>query len=56
MGKGSSEESRGAVLIILCKVKFNPIDLIESLGSLAKIERSIRGNGGEDFIMVDGRF
>ena len=55
MGKGRSEEAKCAVLVILCKCAFNPIDPVGYLEVLVKLGRFIRVNGGEDFIMVDVR-
>ena len=54
-GKGSSEDSKSAVLIIFFKFNFNPIDPVESLEVLVKIGRFFRGNDGKDFIMADIR-
>ena len=53
MGKGISEEAKSAVLVILYKDTFNPIDLIGYLEGLSKIGRFLRGYGVKDFIMED---
>ena len=53
MGKGISEEAKIAVLVILYKYTFNPIDLIGYLEGLSKIGRFLRGNSGKYFIMED---
>ena len=51
MGKGISEETKSAVLFILYKDTFNPIDLIGYLEVFSKIGMFLRGDCGKDFIM-----
>ena len=47
MGKGGSDDNKSAVLIVLCKVILNPIDLVGYLEGLAKTDWFLRGNGGK---------
>ena len=55
MGKRSSEDTKGTVFVISCKIIFDLVILVGLLEGLAKIRRLHRGGSGEDFMMVDGR-
>ena len=56
IGKGSSEDNKSTVFVILCKCTFDTVDLVGSLEGLYNTRRLHRGDCREDFVLVDGWF